>query len=52
MAETIASFVRNAKRRRDAHMGSAIKDWEADLEFLYFGYYVDRFHFAWPSGSV
>ncbi len=52
MAETVAALVRNAKRRRDARMGSAIKDWESDLEFLYFEYYVDRFHFAWPSASV
>ena len=48
MAESIASFVRNAKRQTHANLRSAIKDWEEDLEFLYYDYYVDRFHFAWP----
>ena len=49
MAETIAALTRNAKRRRDAKMATAIDCWERDLEYLYYGYYVDKFHFAWPS---
>jgi hypothetical protein len=52
MAETIAALTRNAKRRRDARMGSAIKDWEQDLEFLYYEYYVGHFRFAWPAVTV
>jgi hypothetical protein len=32
LAETLAAFARNAKRRREANMDSAISDWEADLE--------------------
>jgi hypothetical protein len=34
LAETIAALTRNAKRRRDTQMLAAIRDWEADLEFL------------------
>ena len=52
MAETIASLTRNAKRRPDVGLGSAIKDWEHDLEFLYWNYYVDTFHFAWPRSAI
>jgi hypothetical protein len=52
MAETIAALTRNARRRRDARMQSAIKDWESDLEFLYFNYYVGHFRFVWPVGKI
>lgn len=52
LAETLAAFTRNARRRRDAHMDSAIKDWESDLEFLYYEYYVGKFNFAWPTTKV
>ena len=48
LAETLAAFARNAKRRREANMDSAISDWEADLEFLYHNYYRGRFGFVWP----
>jgi hypothetical protein len=52
LAETIAALARNAKRRRDDSMRSAIRDWERDLEFLYYEYYVEKFHFAWPSTAI
>ena len=52
MAETLAALTRNARRRRDARMGSAIKDWESDLEFLYYEFYVEKFSFAWPTTKV
>jgi hypothetical protein len=52
MAETLASLTRNARRRRDARMDSAIKDWESDLEFLYYEYYVGKFNFAWPTTKI
>lgn len=48
IAESIASFTRNAKRRRDDRLGLAISDWEHDLMFLHDEYYVGRFRFAWP----
>jgi len=52
LAETIAALTRNAKRRRDARMRAAVRDWEADLEFLYHEYYVGKFYFAWPESSI
>lgn len=52
MADTIASLTRNAKRRRDARMLIAVRDWERDLEFLYLEYYVGRFKFDWPINSI
>lgn len=52
MAETIAAMARNGKRRRDALMDAAVRDWEVDLEFLYYEYYVGKFHFEWPKASV
>lgn len=48
MAETLASFVRNAKRRRDSRFETAIDQWTIDLEYLYAEYYVGKFHFSWP----
>lgn len=48
MAESIASFARNAKRRRDERLDQAIEDWEHDLQFLHDEYYIGRFRFAWP----
>jgi hypothetical protein len=52
MAEAIAAFTRNAKRRRDSRMHNSIRDWEKDLEFLYYEYYVTKFYFAWPTTDV
>lgn len=48
MAESIASFTRNAKRRTDNYQ-AAIDDWEADLQFLFENYYHPRLGFCWPS---
>ena len=48
MAETIAAFARNAKRRDELRLDDAIRDWENDLKFLYDKYYVGYFRFAWP----
>jgi hypothetical protein len=47
MANCLATFTRNAKRRRTADYGIAIEHWESDLEYLRRTYYVGRFHFAW-----
>lgn len=52
MAESIAAFTRNAKRRHDDRMDDAIKHWESDLRFLFDTYYVGRFSFGWPDTSV
>lgn len=52
MAESLAAFTRNAKRRNDERMDDAIKHWEADLLFLHDRYYVGKFRFGWPDTSV
>lgn len=52
MANSIAAFTRNAKRRRDASMTNAIGEWEVDLRLLYDRYYVVRFGFGWPTTSL
>ena len=49
LADTLASFTRNAKRRTDGDISDAIADWEYDLNYLHHKYYVRRFRFAWPS---
>jgi hypothetical protein len=49
MAECIAAFTRNAKRRRNAVFQLAIEQWEDDLNFLYQAFYVGRFRFDWPQ---
>jgi hypothetical protein len=52
LAESIAAFARNAKRKKSANMQAAVQDWEADLEFLYDEYYCGKFNFGWPDISV
>ena len=52
MAEAIAAFARNLKRRDDDRMQQAIDEWESDLEYLYETYYVGHFGFAWPITRV
>lgn len=52
MAESIAAFARNAKRKRTSVLDDAVVDWEADLRFLFETYYVGKFRFEWPSISL
>lgn len=52
MAETIAAFARNGKRQRRSRMAAAVRDWEHDLDYLYREYYVEKFHFDWPSSHL
>jgi hypothetical protein len=49
MANSLAAFIRNARRNRGANMTTAIRHWEADLEFLFESYYRDMFRFGWPN---
>lgn len=52
MAESIAAFARNAKRR-DAHrLSIAISEWEADLAYLKTKYYIGCYDFTWPDSSA
>ena len=49
LANTLASFTRNAKRRNPLTLARAIDEWELDLMLLYEKYYVRLFHFGWPA---
>lgn len=49
IAEGLASFARNAKRRRNPNLAEAIRQWEDDLEGLRRAHYVGRFDFPWPA---
>jgi hypothetical protein len=46
LADCIAAFTRNAKRRNADSYSKAIQDWEADLAYLKRTYYDG--HFQWP----
>lgn len=48
LANELASFARNGKRKRAANLAYAVADWEADLDYLYRRYYVRKCRFAWP----
>ncbi len=49
LAETLAAFTRNAKRRlKHSNLSKAIADWETDLNYLYRQYYIGKFGFAEP----
>ncbi len=48
LANTIASFVRNAKRRTNPPE-EAIDDWKNDLAWLKEKYYNNRYRFRWPK---
>jgi hypothetical protein len=49
-AESIAAFVRNAKRKHLADMALAIQEWEEDLMYIKGKYYDGRYDrsFEWP----
>jgi hypothetical protein len=54
IANSIASFCRSAKRRRNSDNSDAITDWESDLQWLKATYYDGKFNrqFQWPVGHV
>jgi len=54
IAESIAAFTRNAKRRKNTSWDDAIVRWENDLEYLRVKHYVGRFDGAWafPTTTV
>lgn len=51
IAESIASFTRNAKKRGNPPK-KAISDWEEDLDWLKKKLYHGRFRFSWPDTTV
>ena len=52
MAEALASFVRNAKRKDSNSMRYAISDWECDLTYLFEKYYHEKLGFYWPETDL
>ena len=48
IAECLATFVKNAKRRSGDSFYTAIAHWEADLLHMRRQYYDGRFDFLWP----
>lgn len=48
LANSIAAFTRNSRRRNDKDFSQAIQDWEDDLNYLKRRYYDQRFSFRWP----
>lgn len=49
IANSIASFCRNAKNRNNRSYAIAIYDWETDLNWLKAQYYIPlNFNFSWP----
>ena len=52
LANCIATFARNAKRRRLSSYRESIQDWEADLAYLKRTYYDGRFDFRWSRTGV
>lgn len=49
LAESLAAFARNAKRRDTDALLAAIRHWQDDLRYLHDRYYRDHFRFAWPA---
>lgn len=52
LAKSIATFIRNAKRNKSKSYAVAIRNWEADLEYLKKTYYVGHYDFPWPKTVV
>lgn len=52
LANCIATFARNAKRRRLSSHSESIQDWEADLAYLKRTYYDGRFDFRWSQTDI
>lgn len=48
IAESLAAFARNGKRRKNSALLEAIRKWEEDLAHLRRTYYVNCFDFPWP----
>jgi hypothetical protein len=49
MADSLASFCKNAKNEGKNWKRTAIRHWETDLGYLYGRYYRGKFGFAWPT---
>ena len=52
LANCLATFTRNAKRRHFAGLAQSIQNWEDDLSFLKKSYYDGRYSFDWPDTKI
>lgn len=52
LANTLASFARNAKKNLRADLSEAIHNWEDDLEWVRREFYTGRFQFQWPATFI
>ena len=52
MADSIATFTRNAKRRRSTSMEESIRHWEMDLVWMKQEWYRPGMGFEWPGTYV
>jgi hypothetical protein len=52
MADSIATFTRNAKRRRSTSMEESIRHWEMDLAWMKQEWYRPGMGFDWPGTYV
>ena len=49
LANCLAAFCRNGKRRKGSAPTAAITDWEEDLSWLKGQFYSGRYDFVWPD---
>jgi hypothetical protein len=52
MADSIATFARNAKRKRSSSMAESIRHWEMDLAWMKQEWYRPGMGFDWPGTYV
>lgn len=52
MANCLAAFSRNAKRRIHRDLSLAVEKWETDLRYLRHRYYIEHFGFDWPRSDL
>lgn len=48
MAESLAAFCRNQKRKQEYTHSTAVMNWESDLAYLKVTYYDGTYDFRWP----
>lgn len=49
IANSLAAFARNARKRDDPSLETAISHWEADLAHLKEQFYDEQYSFEWPN---
>lgn len=52
LANCLATFTRNAKRRHLVSLTKSVQNWEDDLSFLKKSFYEGRYSFDWPETTI